>query len=165
MSFTELNRYKIMTLCRADKPLYPNECYKTKAKTTEVIWHSPRSFSSSVTHEKPEPLFPNSTRSSTPFMTVMMLLRSTDRKPSSNWHQKQETQKKISGDGGVPIIKRIRVNMCFPEAPHLLSPFLVAPYLLFRHLWFCILSHAVWVGLASQPAPGVHSHLQALQGR
>lgn len=40
MSFTELNRYKIMTVWRAgrhlDKPLYPNSCYKTKAKSTEV---------------------------------------------------------------------------------------------------------------------------------
>lgn len=113
---------------------------------------------------EPEPLSPNSTWSTAPFMTVMMLLRSSDRKPSSNWYQKQERKRK-SGEGGVPIMKQIRVNMCFPEAPHLPSPFLVAPYLLLRHQWSSTLSHAVWVGSASLPAPCIHSHLQALQDR
>lgn len=113
---------------------------------------------------EPEPLSPNSTWSRAPFMTVMMLLRSSDRKPSSNWHQEQERKKK-SGEGGVPIIKQIRVNMCFPEASHLPSPFLVALYLLLRHQWSSILSHAVWVGSVFLPAPRIHSHLQALQGR
>ena len=48
---------------------------------------------------EPEPLSPNSTWSRAPFMTVMMLLRSSDRKPSSNWHQEQERKKKKWGGG------------------------------------------------------------------
>ena len=74
-------------------------------------------------------------------------------------------EKKKCGEGGVPIIKQIKVNMCFPEASHLPSPFLVALYLLLRHQWSSILSHAVWVGSVFLPAPRIHSHLQALQCR
>ena len=162
MSFTELNRYKIMTVCRAGRHL-DNESQNHKGNMT------PPKVIQLISH-------PWETRAPVSQLNLIKYsLHDSNDASQEHWQKTQlklapetrkaKKKKKKSGEGGVPIIKHIRVNMCFPEAPHLPSPFLVAPYLLFRHLWFCVLSHAVWVGLASQPAPRVHSHLQALQDR
>lgn len=97
---------------------------KGKATTREVKWHCPRSFSSSVTHESQNSCL--LTWSNAPTTIIMLLLRSSDRELSSNWQQKQGSEKKKVE---IPVIKQSRKSeWVFFEAAQQAFSFLAAPW-------------------------------------